>query len=179
MGRTIGRRALLAGGGLALLAGCGRSEGFVVPDIELPPLPGLTGANGWAVPGIAANEFRRGVSLLNVWGSWCPSCVSEHVLLMRLLRERRVRMVGLACRDRPAKAAAFLRQAGNPFDAVAADDGRVSRALRETAVPITYVIDRTGRIVLKIRGELGDDSIAARLLPAIEAARRESGPVTG
>ena len=48
----IGRRTLLTGGAAALLAGCGRGEGFVVPDTELPPLPGLNGPNGWAVPGI-------------------------------------------------------------------------------------------------------------------------------
>ena len=57
-------------------------------------------------------------------------------------------------------------------------NGRLSGAFRETAVPITYVIDRTSRVVMKIRGELSDAVIASRVVPAIEAAHQGSGTRT-
>ncbi len=165
------RGILLAGLGLGALGGCGSPVGSVLPESVLPALPGLVGPNGWPVPGFEAGAFRRGVALLNVWASWCPYCQAEHDHLMRLARDGRVRMLGLVFQDTAAKAAAYLRRAGNPFDAVALDDGRLSRALGQRGVPASYVVDRSGRVTAKWPGGLDEGAIRTTLVPAFDAAR--------
>ncbi|WP_375457847.1 redoxin family protein [uncultured Enterovirga sp.] len=166
------RKVLVAAAGAALsgLAGCGRVEGSVLPDVVLPAISGLTGPNGWAVPGFASGEFRRGVALLNVWASWCPYCQAEHDHLLRLSRDSRFRLLGLVYRDSEAKAAAYLRRTGNPFAAVARDDGQLSRAVGQRGVPGTYVVARSGRVLTAVRGAIDERSIEGRLMPAIRRA---------
>lgn len=163
------RGTLLALPGLALLGGCGPVVGAVLPESPLPALPGLVGPNGWPLPGFAADEFRRGVSLLNVWASWCPYCQGEHEHLIKLSRDGRFRMLGLVYQDKAEKAVSYLRRAGNPFGAVARDDGQLSAALGQRGVPASYVVARSGRVLAKIAGALDEGSIAGRIMPAIRA----------
>lgn len=164
------RRAVLVAGGSALLASCRGPEGSVLPDFELPGLPGLE-TNGWPVPGIRPGQFRGRVSLLNVWASWCPYCQAEHDDLMKLSQDRRFALVGLVFRDKPEAALAYLKRAGNPYAAVAADpDGKFAGFLGQKGVPSSYVVDRAGRITLKIAGELSEAGIRDKLLPAIRQA---------
>lgn len=173
MAHSLARRdalLLAAGAAASALAGCGDVVGSVLPEVELPPIAGLVAAGGWPVPGFEPGEFRRGVALLNVWASWCPYCQGEHEQLMDLSRDGRFRLLGLVYRDTPAKAAAYLRRAGNPYAAVAADDGRLSRALGQKGVPATYVVARSGRVLDKVAGALDEAVIRARVLPAVQRA---------
>lgn len=166
---TLDRRLVLGlAAGAALLSGCrAGAEGTVLPDVALPPLPDLS-RNGWPVPGIAAGQFRGRVSVLNVWASWCPYCRGEHDQLMRLSQDGRLALVGLVYRDKPEAASTYLRRAGNPFRAVSHDpEGRLTRALGPRGVPATYVVDRTGRVVLHVSGALDDAVVGERLRPAL------------
>lgn len=164
------RRAMLVGlTGLAL-GGCGTPDAVPL-DLELPGLPGLTTNGGWNVPGFGAGEFARSISVLNVWASWCPVCRGEHGHLRRLAGDGRFRLLGLVYNDAPEKAAAYLRRAGNPYAAVAADDGRLSGAVRQRGVPGSYVIGRNGRVLARAAGGVDGASFAALLLPAILRAR--------
>ena len=167
----IGRRELCFGAGAAALAGCGRAEGSVLPDLALPSLPGLMGADGFPVPGITPGLMRGLVCVLNVWASWCPYCRAEHDHLLALTQDRRFTLVGLLFQDKPAAALAYLRRAGNPYAALSPDpDGLVTGPLRQRGVPSTYVVDRDGRVTFHFSGGLDAENIRSRLLPAIEAA---------
>ena len=46
-------------------------------------------------------------SLLNVWGTWCPTCVAEHPYLMKLAEEG-VPIIGLNYKDEDSKALSWL-----------------------------------------------------------------------
>ena len=179
---TVSRRQFIMAAPPAFLAGgCnGPGLGNVLPDTVLPALPGLTDAGGWPVPGFASDEFRRGVALLTVWASWCPYCFAEHGHLLRLAADRRVRLLGLVVRDDPRKAVAFLRREGNPFRAVAADDGRLSGLLRAPGVPASYVIGADARLEAKILAAIDDSVLRARVRPALDRAlARQATGATG
>jgi cytochrome c biogenesis protein CcmG, thiol:disulfide interchange protein DsbE len=136
-----------------------------VPQFDLPPLPGKE-------PGLIAAELARGgISLVNVWASWCGPCRIEHPQLMEIARIENLRMIGLNYKDDPGNALAFLQQLGDPFETVGADrNGRVAIEWGVYGVPETFLIDGKGRIIMKHVGPLRPEDISEKILPAIRAA---------
>jgi cytochrome c biogenesis protein CcmG/thiol:disulfide interchange protein DsbE len=178
----INRRVLLGLAGLGIpglgafgyAAQTGRIDLFtpeLPAEADLPPLPGLTFADQ-PVKGLTRSAFFSGVSLLNVWASWCPDCRSEHPILMGLSQQPGLRLYGLAADDTVANASAFLKEHGNPFSRVSLEQDRhYQRALKHRGVPQTYVFNTRGEFVDKITGVLTHANVAAQLLPAMERAK--------
>lgn len=113
------------------------------------------------------------VKLVNFWASWCAPCRVEHPNL-ELLAEEGVPIYGVNYKDEPAKALAFLKELGDPYVAIGADDsGRMAIDWGAYGVPETYVIDGDGTITLRFAGPITRDVLANTIRPAIEAARAD------
>lgn len=139
---------------------------------DLPALSGVT-FNGTPVPGLTRAAFSGGVSLLNLWASWCPACRIEHPELMVLSKRPGIRLFGLAADDTEANAGAYLREHGNPYHRLSLDQGRIyQRALKHRGIPQTYVFRADGGFVDKITGELTPQLVEMRLMPAIAKAQQ-------
>lgn len=140
-------------------------------DADLPAIPGVMQGNA-PVLGLTRSAFFDGVSLLNVWASWCPDCRSEHGVLMALSRRDGIRLFGLAADDTAANAARYLREAGNPYSRLSLDAERTyQRALKHRGVPQTYVFNTQGQLVERISGAMTTPVVESRLIPAIARAR--------
>jgi cytochrome c biogenesis protein CcmG/thiol:disulfide interchange protein DsbE len=142
-------------------------------DREIPgfALPALAGTDA---PALSDRAIRGRVALVNVFASWCIPCRAEHPLLMRLAREGRVAVYGIAYKDSAADASAWLRRLGNPYAAIGHDEsGRVGIDWGVYGVPETYVVDATGRIRYRHVGELTPEVLERMILPLVA---RLSGP---
>ena len=94
------------------------------------------------------------VVLVNVWATWCPSCVYEHPYLVTLAQQG-VAILGVDYKDEPDKAKKWLSEKGNPYIAVLDDRaGKLGLDLGVTGAPETYVIDRNGIVRLRYQGPL-------------------------
>jgi len=136
-----------------------------VPTFDLPSIDG-DGA------GFSSKQLTGGVSLVNVWASWCPPCRAEHPLLMRLAKEG-VTIHGINYKDQPAAARAFLTELGNPFRSLGAD--RTGRAAIDWGVygyPETFVIDRTGHIRYRHVGPISAADIRDKFYPLLKALEK-------
>jgi cytochrome c biogenesis protein CcmG/thiol:disulfide interchange protein DsbE len=146
--------------------------GKPAPQTDLPPVPGLR-ANGEQLPGFDSADLTNGrVHVVNVWASWCAPCRLEHEHLMAL-RELRpgAALYGINYKDTPDAAARFIRQLGNPFDAVGEDQrGRAGVEWGVTGVPETFVVDGDGIIIHKITGQITEENLRDELLHAIDGA---------
>lgn len=142
------------------------------PDMELPPVPGIR-RDGAQVPGFSRSDLSDGkVSVVNIWASWCAPCRLEHEFLVEI-RDLRpgAQLFGINYKDSPDAAARFLRQLGNPFDAVGEDRrGRAGVEWGVTGVPETFVVDGDGTIIYKLTGPITADNLREELLPAIDGA---------
>jgi cytochrome c biogenesis protein CcmG/thiol:disulfide interchange protein DsbE len=145
--------------------------GRPAPAQTLPPVAGLL-RDGAPVPGIDPAEFKGGVTLLNVWASWCVPCHDEAPLLMQLAQEPGLRLAGINYKDQPENARRFLGRYGNPFTAIGADmSGRASIDWGVYGVPETFIVDPQGRIAFKLVGPITPENVERALKPAIAKAR--------
>lgn len=144
--------------------------GKPAPAFSLPGVPNLA-KDGAPVPGLASDDLKGGVTVLNVFASWCAPCQVEHPMLMRLAREPGIRLVGIDYKEpTPAAGRKFLDQHGIPFAAVGADaDGRVAIDFGVYGVPETFIIGPDGVIRDKIIGILTPENFAS-VLARIHAA---------
>lgn len=132
------------------------------PEFELPPV--REGADGLATADLTAD----GVSLVNVFASWCIPCKIEHPLLMKLARDKVVPLHGINWKDRRSDAIAWLDQLGDPFRRIGYDgSGRAGIDWGVYGVPETYVIDREGRIRYKHIGPMSQRVLDDTILPLI------------
>ncbi len=113
------------------------------------------------------------MTLVNFFASWCVPCRLEHPLLMGLAAETKVPLYGIAYKDKPADTAQYLAQLGDPYARVGLDQaGRVGIDFGVYGVPETYVIDKEGRIRLRLVGPLTAEIVARELRPLIEELGR-------
>lgn len=147
--------------------------GKPVPSFALPPVQGRT-------LGLASDDVRGEVSLVNVFASWCTACRDEHPLFMRLRAEDVVSLHGLNYKDRPEDAARWLDALGDPYTRTGADrDGRVAIEWGVYGVPKTFVVAKDGRIAYKHIGAITPDVLRTKILPLIEAVRRGETDLVG
>jgi cytochrome c biogenesis protein CcmG, thiol:disulfide interchange protein DsbE len=135
--------------------------GRPVPTFALAPLDGLV-REGRPVPGLSSQDLKGGVTVVNVWASWCVPCRQEHPLLMELAKEPSIRVVGINYKDNPENARRFLGALGNPFQAVGVDaSGRTAIDWGVYGVPETFVVSPDGTIRYKQIGPLTPEGLAA------------------
>jgi cytochrome c biogenesis protein CcmG/thiol:disulfide interchange protein DsbE len=150
------------------------------PPEELPsaligkPAPALTLAPLDAnAQGFGPSNLKGHVTVVNVFASWCAPCREEAPLLSTLANMQGVALYGLVYKDTPEKARAFLADVGNPFSRIGLDrSGEAGIEWGVYGVPETFVVDADGIIRLRYAGPLTPDVLSARILPAIEQARR-------
>ena len=98
--------------------------------------------------------------IVNIWASWCVPCRTEHPLLMRLNKNKSLKLLGLNYKDNFNKAKNFINKFGNPYSQIFIDnDGTLSIEFGAYGVPETYVIDKNKRIIKKFIGPINEDAL--------------------
>jgi cytochrome c biogenesis protein CcmG, thiol:disulfide interchange protein DsbE len=137
------------------------------PKFSLPALQG-------GGPGLASQDLKGDVVLLNVFASWCPGCRVEHPTLLRLSSDGRIPLYGVNWKDKPGDGARWLAANKSPYRQVGDDrSGRLGIDLGVTGVPETFVIDRTGRIRYRHAGPVTEDIWQEIFTPLLAELRGE------
>jgi peroxiredoxin len=119
-------------------------------------LPVLHLESPWTGPdSVTLSDLRGRWVYLDVFGSWCAPCRRKYPTMRQVaddVEQQDGVILGLLLRDRPADAAAWLRENGGlsyPFLVV---DDKTSRAWRMVGAPMGFLISPEGRIVRKCAG---------------------------
>jgi cytochrome c biogenesis protein CcmG/thiol:disulfide interchange protein DsbE len=132
-----------------------------VPEFELAPVQGRQ-------LGLASNDLKSEVSLVNVFASWCVACRQEHPLLLELSRQNFVPIHGLNYKDEADDAAGWLDALGDPYTRTGADlNGRVGIDWGVYGVPETFVIDKNGNIAYKHIGPISQQDWETKIHPLV------------
>lgn len=121
-------------------------------------------------------DYTGRVVLLNFWASWCPPCREEFPSLERLqqsLGGADFTVLAVAVADSEPGIRGFLGGRPPPFDVLLDDDRKTATAYRAAGVPVTYLLDREGRILAgKAGAQHWDSADMQRLIrQAIDSTR--------
>ena len=111
----------------------------------------------------------EGMSLINIWASWCLPCRDEHAYLLNLKSLNKLSIIGINYKDDEKNAKQFLSELGNPYTNIITDPmGINSIELGAFGVPETYLIDNKSKLIIqKFIGPL-DDKAFAKLYDIIQ-----------
>jgi cytochrome c biogenesis protein CcmG/thiol:disulfide interchange protein DsbE len=135
--------------------------GKPMPDFALAAQPPGDGFSSADVRGAGRSV------LINFFASWCVPCAVEAPELADL-HGSGVAVWGIAYKDTPDAAAAFLARSGNPYLRLARDEpGRSALDFGLYGVPETYLIDRRGIVRWRWAGPLTDAIVSGQLRPLL------------
>lgn len=172
---------LLAFATLAVLLFAGvRLSGQRDPNALPSPLVGRQ-APAFALPDfrnperIVTNADLLGAPyLLNVWGSWCPTCRYEHPIITEIAEQGLVKVVGYNYKDEPEDARRWLQQFGDPYALIIVDrDGRRAIDWGIYGAPETFLVDARGKVIFKHAGPVTWDIVREKLVPLLQ---KEAAP---
>ena len=141
--------------------------GKSVPQFNLPPVKGRA-------LGLASENLRGEVSLVNVFASWCAECRLEHPLILQLKAQGVVTIHGLNYKDKPDDAARWLNTLGDPYTRTGADiSGRVGIDWGVYGVPETFVVGKDGHVAYKHIGPLSAEVLEKTIIPLIKKLKQQ------
>ena len=135
--------------------------------VLLAAMPGLFAASSLASSGLAGqpapdfvlksargtnlrlSEYRGNVVMINFWATWCGPCRQEMPLLNDLYsRYGRVgfSLLGVNIDDDSRRAMDMAEELGVTFPVLFDERKEVSRLYQVEAMPVTVLVDRTGKV---------------------------------
>ena len=149
--------------------------GQTMPSFNLPDL--MQDDKRWQ-----QTDLQGEVYLLNVWGTWCPTCLAELGYLTQL-REQGVKIVGLyyvqsydSDFDGPfdmdslrEEVSTMLSRAGDPYQFNILDLERtLALDLGVSGAPETFLVDSNGTILLHHTGDINPRVWRAKFAPIMQ-----------
>ena len=147
--------------GIALLAGLW----LVLASPDRAPQVTFQTLDGRQIP---SGTTQDKVMLVNFWATSCPGCVAEMPKLVETYRRyhpKGFEVVAVAMSyDPPSHVASYVKKYGIPFPVALDADGSLAKAFGDVQLtPTAIVVDRKGRIVRRVMGELDFDALQALL----------------
>lgn len=95
-------------------------------------------------------NFKDKPMFLNFWGTWCPPCRKEWPSIQKLYdgRKGHVNFVLIAMNDQEDAVRKYLKE-NNYTVPVYIAQSPISEKLLPKAFPTTFLLDKTGRIIIK------------------------------
>ncbi|MDN3653636.1 DsbE family thiol:disulfide interchange protein [Thalassotalea ponticola] len=123
---------------------------------------------------LTQESFKPGIKLVNVWGTWCPSCKIEHPFLVKLSKDSRFNVYGVNYKDERQAALEWLDYYQNPYQFSIYDvDGKLGLDLGVYGAPETFVVDHKNIIRKRFAGVLEANVWQREFLPLINQIESE------
>ena len=122
---------------------------------EAPDFTAVSLASGKPVSFL--EEYRGGVTLVNIWATWCGPCKEEIPALdtlYRSLKDRGFRIAAVSIDTEDSTVVrTFLDEFDVAFDVLHDQSRSIEQIYQTTGVPESFLIDRDGRIVRIVYGD--------------------------
>lgn len=112
----------------------------------------------------ALDRYRGHVVFVNLWATWCEPCREEMPALERFSRQESSQglvVLGIDQGESASTAAAFARTVGVHYPILVDEDQQYGRAYAAIGLPVSIVVNRDGKIVRGLYGQLTFDQMKA------------------
>jgi len=136
-----------ADAGLRLLSQTVSSRDFSLPLVSGEPQ--------------SLSALKGKVVFLNFWATWCGPCRDEMPsmeVLYKRFKDKGLEILAVNCQENQENVIAFMANNGLTFPALLDEDGRISGAYGIQAIPTSFLINRDGRIILRLVGSINWDT---------------------
>jgi thiol-disulfide isomerase/thioredoxin len=102
-------------------------------------------------------NYRGKLVLVNLWATWCPPCREEMPALDKLYRQYRSRgfvVLGIDQGESAKVAAEYAHERGVSFPVLVDGEQEYGRAYAAEGLPTSVLVDRSGRILKGVDGEM-------------------------
>lgn len=130
-------------------------EGDMAPEFTLPVLGGDDS--------VSLSDSRGKVRYIDFWASWCPPCRVSIPLIVALQEElggESFEVIAINIDERVENALRFSESYAMNYVNLSDPEGEVAETYDLLAVPMSYVVDREGRVTLAHagfkRGDMAD-----------------------
>jgi len=103
----------------------------------------------------ALSDFRGKVVFLNFWATWCPPCKAEMPAMEQLYRkfkEKGLVVVAVNHYENKDKVMDFVSDGGYTFPVLLDGEGVASSSYMVRFLPVTFIIDRAGKLIGQVVG---------------------------
>ncbi len=135
---------------------------YPAPELALESLAGRTES---------LTDYRDMVVLVNNWATWCPPCKAEMPTLAEYYTahaDEGFMIVAVEAGEPRDQVQAFAEQLKLPFAVWLDPDGDSLKAFRNSSLPNSYVIDRSGTVRLMWTGEITKESLEKYVTPLLD-----------
>ncbi len=94
---------------------------------------------------VSLARLRGQPVMVHFWATWCPICRAEQGSVEAIARKHRVVTIAMQSGS-AADVQRYLREQGWQVQAIADEDGALSRAFGVRAVPATFFVDENGQV---------------------------------
>jgi peroxiredoxin len=101
------------------------------------------------------SDFKGKIILLNFWATWCPNCREEMPSLEKLWEKYRSKglvVIAISVDRNRGEIRSFAQEQGLTFPILLDPDGAVRKEYEITALPMTYIIGKDGKISGRMYG---------------------------
>lgn len=151
------RECIGFGLGAAVAGGVGAQTEALAPQlVDWPPLTLLDGDT------IEPAAWQGQYSVLVLWATWCPFCKRHNAHLDKLYRATRgqpLRVLGVAIDADAQLVSRYMQAHGYSFPVAIDNVGLRSRLTPRKSIPMTCIVDRQGRLVQAIAGEMFEEDV--------------------
>jgi len=110
---------------------------------------------------VGLSDFRGRIVFLNFWTTWCPTCLVEMPSMEKLhqkFKDKDFAMVTVNIQESSAQVEKFFKKFKLTFTALLDMSGEVATGFSIRAIPTTFILDKSGRIIGTIMGPREWDS---------------------
>ena len=106
---------------------------------------------------ISLNQYRGKYVLLNFWATWCGPCVEELPLFNKLRNDytqEQLEMISISCDRKMADLKNGIKKYSLYWTNVYQDQALINKYVISEAIPLTFLIDKDGKLVYMHVGAL-------------------------
>lgn len=116
---------------------------------------------------VRLSDYRGKIVFLDFWASWCPPCLASLPAYDKMYRElgtEEFEIIAINVDEDTDDGIEFLEDHPVSYPVLADPDGEVGIPYGIRSLPVSYLIDREGRIVQRYRSYKAGDEIELKKL---------------